>query len=119
MLRRSFDYAPQAGSDGYRMGTRAFSNSTLTECAIPCCAKKRNHFLFVFGRTIGKAHAHAAEPDSRDLQAALSRFAFLHFALHILSSRCWVPSPACLHEIRGRMGDEFHEGYSLSGECAY
>ena len=40
--------------------------------------EKRDHLLLVFGRTVGKAHSHAAEPDSRNFQIALSKFALLH-----------------------------------------
>ena len=40
--------------------------------------KQRDHLLLVFRRAIGKAHSHAAKPESRNLQAALSEFALLH-----------------------------------------
>ena len=43
------------------------------------------------GRAVAKAHSHAAEPDGRDLQVAVSEFALLHF----LNSRLSV-TPNCL-----------------------
>ena len=38
-----------------------------------------DHLLLVFGRTVAEAHSHAAEPDGRNFQVALSKFALLHF----------------------------------------
>ncbi len=37
-----------------------------------------SHLVLVFGWTVPESHSHAAEPDSRDFQAAGSKFAFLH-----------------------------------------
>ena len=39
------------------------------------------HLLLVLGRAVGKAHAHAAEPEGRDFQVAVSEFALLHVLL--------------------------------------
>src|ERR1700737_482586 len=38
----------------------------------------RDHLLLFSGRTVAKAHSHAAQPDSRDFQIAFSKFALLH-----------------------------------------
>ena len=38
----------------------------------------RDHLPLVFRGTVSEAHAHAAEPDGRDFQAARSEFALLH-----------------------------------------
>ncbi len=43
--------------------------------------EKSGHLLLVFGRTVGKAHSHAAEPDSRNFQVAISQVALLHSSL--------------------------------------
>jgi hypothetical protein len=40
--------------------------------------EERGHLLLVFGRAVGKAHSHAAEPDGRYFQIAFSKSAFLH-----------------------------------------
>ena len=40
--------------------------------------EQRDHLLLVLGRAVREAHAHAAEPDGRDFQVAVSEFAFLH-----------------------------------------
>ena len=40
--------------------------------------KQRGHLPLVLWRAVGKAHAHAAEAQGGDFQAALSKFAFLH-----------------------------------------
>jgi hypothetical protein len=37
-----------------------------------------DHFLPVPGQTVVGAHAHAAKPDSRHFQVAISKFALLH-----------------------------------------
>ena len=42
---------------------------------------QRDHLLLVLGRAVAEAHSHAAEPEGRDFQVALSEFAFLHFLL--------------------------------------
>jgi hypothetical protein len=40
--------------------------------------EERSHLLLVLRRAVGIAQSHATEPDGRDLQVALSEFAFLH-----------------------------------------
>src|ERR1035441_7120732 len=50
----------------------------VTTCPRNGSPEKRGHLLLVFGRTVRKAHSHAAEPESRNFQAALSKFALLH-----------------------------------------
>src|SRR5690242_20345089 len=40
--------------------------------------KKRDHLRLVANRFIPKGHAHAAEPDGRDFQVAVSKCTFLH-----------------------------------------
>src|SRR5947209_2827140 len=42
------------------------------------CMKKSNHLCLVSNRLIRKGHAHAAEPDGGDFQAAVSKSTFLH-----------------------------------------
>jgi hypothetical protein len=37
-----------------------------------------NHLLFVGRRAVGKTHSHAAKPDGRDFQMAVSQFTLLH-----------------------------------------
>jgi hypothetical protein len=37
-----------------------------------------DHLLHIAGRSVAEAHTHAAEPESRDLQAAVSKSSFLH-----------------------------------------
>ena len=37
-----------------------------------------DHLLFVSGRAVAKAHSHTAESKGRNLQVAISKFAFLH-----------------------------------------
>ncbi len=41
--------------------------------------KKSDHLLLVGNRVFIMAHPHAAEPESRNFQAAFSKFSFLHF----------------------------------------
>src|SRR5271157_1058886 len=48
------------------------------DAAVHCGMEKIGHLLLIFGRTVGKAHAHAAEPESRNFQIAFAKFALLH-----------------------------------------
>src|ERR1019366_402770 len=59
---------------------RAVDLGSVEECdaAFHSCPEKRGHLLLVFGRTVRKANSHAAEPEGRDFQAAISKFALLH-----------------------------------------
>ncbi len=41
-------------------------------------SNQRDHLLLIGKRRVGKAHSHAAEPERRHLQVALSEFALLH-----------------------------------------
>src|SRR2546430_15688107 len=52
----------------------------VEECdtALHGCPQQRGHLLLVFGRTVRKAHSHTAEPESRNFEAAASKFALLH-----------------------------------------
>ena len=45
----------------------------------PLQKSEGEHLLLIFGRTVGRAHSHAAEPDSRNFQVAISEFALQHF----------------------------------------
>ena len=64
---------------------------------------QRDHLLLVRGRAVAEAHAHAAEPEGRDFQVALSKFALLHCFLLRLSrelfrfERSHVDGEAVLH----------------------
>src|SRR5437016_1842358 len=46
--------------------------------------EKRNHLLLVSWRSVGPTHSHAAEPNGRYFQIAVSKLAFLHGFLPIL-----------------------------------
>ena len=63
------------------VGERAVDFRRIEEgdAAFDGCANQRDHLLLVCRRAVAKAHAHAAEPDGRDFQVAVSKFAFLHF----------------------------------------
>ena len=67
-------------ADEFFVCERAVNFSGVEECyaAFHRCVKKRDHLLLVCRRPVGKAHSHAAEPDSRDFQVAISKFALLH-----------------------------------------
>jgi len=54
-----------------------FSSIEERDTAFHGCADNRDHLLLVFGRTVAEAHSHAAEPESRNFQAAISKFALL------------------------------------------
>jgi hypothetical protein len=83
----------QGLADQFLVGERAVNFGGVEERnpALDRGADKGDHLLLVLGRTIGKAHAHAAEPDRRNLEAALSQLAFLHCSFS-LSSRCQAPA---------------------------
>src|SRR5258708_2914655 len=52
----------------------------VEECDAPFDGrpKKSDHLLLVWERSVGKAHSHAAEPESRDFQVTVSKCALLH-----------------------------------------
>src|SRR5580692_3072212 len=62
------------------VGKRAVDFSRVEECdaSLHSGADDRDHFLRVSGGAVAKAHSHAAEPKSRDLQVAFSKFSCLH-----------------------------------------
>ena len=66
------------GSEGFAheffVGERAVDLGGVEECdaAFHGGPEKSGHLLLVFGRAVGKAHSHAAEPEGRDFQIALS-----------------------------------------------
>src|SRR5215216_937353 len=62
-----------------RKGAVYFSSIEEGNAAFHGCADQGDHLLLIFSRAIIRTHAHAAEPESRDFQMAVSKFAFLHF----------------------------------------
>ncbi len=48
------------------------------DASVHCRMQKVGHLPLIFGRAVGKAHSHAAEPDGRNFQIAFSQFALLH-----------------------------------------
>jgi hypothetical protein len=63
-------HLPPEGCEGFAheflVGERAVNFGRIKEgdAAVHGCPDKRDHFLLVSRRTIAKAHAHAAEPES-------------------------------------------------------
>ena len=58
---------------------------------------ERDHLLPVRGRTVGKAHAHAAQAEGRDFQVAFTECALLHWRLESAACRwCCVVDGARL-----------------------
>ena len=55
-----------------------FSGIEERNAAFDCRPNQRDHLLLVVSRAVSKAHSHAAQPDSRDFQIALSKFALFH-----------------------------------------
>ena len=70
-LRKGARASPTSSS----FGERAVDLGGVEErdAAFHGCAEQRGHLLLVFGRAVRKAHSHAAEPESRDFQAAISQ----------------------------------------------
>src|SRR5262249_16994143 len=60
---------------------RAIPLRRIEECdaAFDGCPENRDHLLLVSGWTVGKAHSHTAQSESRNFQVAISKFALLHF----------------------------------------
>ena len=48
------------------------------DAQIDCRPDHRDHLTLICGRAIAKAHAHTAEPDRRNFQAACSKLSCLH-----------------------------------------
>ncbi len=87
---------PELGGDHHLLadGSESFAHEFLVreraihfgsveegDAALHGGPEQRDHLLLVLGRTVGKAHAHAAQAEGRDFQVALSEFAFLHWFL--------------------------------------
>src|ERR1700730_3655659 len=87
---------PELGGDHYLIaeGSEGFAHELFvyeravnlggvkeSDAAFHRCAENRGHLLLIFWRAVRKAHAHAAEPDGRDFQVAVSKFALLHLFL--------------------------------------
>ncbi len=51
-----------------------------------------NQLLLVWRRSVAVTHAHAAEPDSRNFQVAVSKFALLHFLIPFARLNPLVPA---------------------------
>ena len=77
----------QRFTDEFFVRERAVDFGGIEECdaALNGRAEQRDHLRLVLGRTVRKAHAHAAEPDGRDFEIASSKFAFLHCAFSFKS----------------------------------
>jgi hypothetical protein len=82
-LRRDYDFPAKRGERfayQFFVDERAVYLGGIEErdTSLDGGVQQRNHLLLVFRRPIGPTHSHAAEPESRHLQIALSKFAFLH-----------------------------------------
>src|SRR6266568_2176125 len=92
---RCYHHSPAERSESFAhkffVSERAvnFSGIEESDAAFHGCPKQRRHLLLVFGWTVGKTHAHAAQPDSRDFQITVSKFALLH--IQILFVLYWLP----------------------------
>ncbi len=64
-----------------RVGAIDFGGIEERDAAFDGGAEKRGHLLLVLGRTIRKAHAHAAEAERRYFQITVSEFTLLHRGL--------------------------------------
>ena len=65
----------------FLVGKRPVHFGRVEECdpALNRRAQKRDHFLPVGDGVFIVTHSHAAEPERRNFQAAVSKFSFLHF----------------------------------------
>src|SRR5438477_319 len=65
------------------VGVRTVNFGGIEECdaAFNGRADERDHRLLVRWDTVALAHPHAAEPEGRDFEVALSKFALLHASL--------------------------------------
>src|SRR6266478_4468964 len=61
-----------------REWTVDFGSIEERDAAFDCRSNQRDPFLLVHGRTIAKAHSHAAQPNRGYFQIAFSKFASLH-----------------------------------------
>src|SRR5207248_10304181 len=76
-------YLRQRLADELFVGVRTVNLGGIEECdaAFNGRADERDHRLLVRWDTVALAHPHAAEPEGRDLEIALSKFALLHCQL--------------------------------------
>jgi hypothetical protein len=82
---RCYHHSPAERSEGFAhkffICERAvnFSGVEERDAAFHGCPKNRRHLLLVLGWAVGKAHSHAAQPDGRDFEIGVAKFALLHF----------------------------------------
>ena len=76
----SLAHRSQRFADEFFVGERAvnFGRVEKGDATFHRCADKRNHLLLILRRPVAKTHPHTAQPDRRDFQATLSKFALLH-----------------------------------------
>src|SRR6266403_3921607 len=82
---------------------RAVDFRCIEECdpAFPSCPDDGDHLLLVSGRAVAKAHSHTAESEGRNLQVAISKFAFLHWSLHADAT---IQRPTSASQLRPKSG---------------
>src|SRR5882724_8183695 len=70
-------------TDEFFVGVRTVDFGGIEECdaAFNGRADERDHRVLVRWETVALAHPHAAEPEGRDFEVALSKFALLHSSL--------------------------------------
>ncbi len=76
-------------------------------------AEQCDHRLPVSRWTIRSAHSHAAQPDRRDFQITISKFAFLHF---LNSSFDWQKLYHEGHKVKNKCN---FKGFSLRDLCVF
>ena len=71
----------QGFTDEFLVPERAVVLRGIEECDATLDGRTddRNHLLPVRLLSVGIGHAHASKPDGRDLEAAVAKFALLHF----------------------------------------
>ena len=62
-----------------------FGSIEESDTAFDSTTDDRDHFLFVFGRTVTEAHSHTTQTNGRYFRTVLSQLAFLH---HVVSFVC-------------------------------
>src|ERR1700692_327071 len=70
-------------------GTIAFGGVEKCDATFDSRPDQRDHFLLVACRTVANGHSHTAEPESRDFQVAVSKFARFHCFLSL--GICLIP----------------------------
>ena len=93
-------------SSSFKYGAVNFGGVKECNAAFHRRTQKRRHFLRVFGWAVGKAHSHAAEPESRDFEIAFFQVCAFPLFLILYTKLVTLPGNSPVFIRASRLYDE-------------